>query len=262
MKKLTHNILSSDEQTELALKAQNGCKASRNKLVSHNLRLVQKVAQKYKSRHSEDLAQEGVVGLCKAVDRFDPSKGTKFSTYATLWVRAYILRHLVENHRLVKIGTTANQKKLFFQLRKTQAALVAQGKEASHEAVAEILGVSVDEVSDMDLRMGGSEVSTDVPAHADNERCTLGDTLADDTDNETLVATHNLRDALRARFDVMTLKPQERDVVELRLLSDNPMTLQELADRWGKTRQRVQQVEAGLLGKLRKRFSDMKDIAA
>ncbi len=251
-------LLTPDEEKSLAEDFQEtGDVQVAARLVTSNLRLVVKIAFEYRRayRNIMDLIQEGNIGLMQAVKKYDPSRGVKLSSYAAWWIRAYILRFIVNNWRLVKLGTTQTQRKLFFNLNKERARLAAIGKEATPALLAEELGVSEREVIDMQRRLQGTDVSLDAEIN-DNEGKPLSriDLLVDDNE---------LQDQLiqDARFDEVVhrkllsfgepLVDKEAYIFSHRLVSDEPMTLQEIGDFYGISRERVRQIEKRLLGKLR-----------
>jgi len=178
-----HPLLSREEEHELAVKfATTRDPEIAWKLVTANLRLVVKIAHEYRRAAFSllDLVQEGNVGLMHAVQKYDPFRGVKLSSYAAWWIRAYILRYLMDNWRMVKLGTTQAQRKLFFNLRKEQEKLLAQGFEAAPKLLAERLDVSEQDVREMDQRLGNDEFSLDAPvaaAGSEESRQTQGDRL-------------------------------------------------------------------------------------
>ncbi|MBL6989453.1 MAG: RNA polymerase factor sigma-32 [Bacteriovoracaceae bacterium] len=231
------------------------------KLVVANLRLVVKIAMEYRSTYQNvmDLIQEGNIGLMKAVSKFDPSKGAKLSYYASWWIKSYILKYILDNFRLVKIGTTNEQKKLFYNLLKEKERLVNMGIVPNAKMISENLGVSEKAVVTMDERLGpkGGEVSIDKPLASDTSgasNVTLGDTLASDmpSPEESLEATQGLQ-ILNAHLGnfVESLKERDRAIFQDRLLSEVPPSLQSIADKYGVSRERIRQIEERLLNNLK-----------
>ena len=168
-----HPLLTRDEEYELAVRwVEDGDTEAAKKLVTSNLRLVVKIAHDYRRAHQNilDLVQEGNVGLIKAVQKFDPYRGVKLSTYSGWWIKAYILKYILNTWRLVKIGTTQNQRKLFFNLRKQRAALKAAGIDPTPDKIAEALDVSTAEVIEMERRMGSPDQSLNAPLSADENK--------------------------------------------------------------------------------------------
>lgn len=257
-------LLDPDEEKELAqryFEQQDVDAAAR--LVTANLRLVVKIAFEYRRayRNVMDLIQEGNIGLMQAVKKFDPYRGVKLSTYASWWIRAYILRYLLNNWRLVKIGTTQAQRRLFFNLSKEKRRLEALGIDATPEKIAEGLQVTADEVVEMDRRLAAPEASLDAPARSagsasDSDRgASRLDLLSDEeVPADEALALAQFNDELQAKVAAFaeTLAGREADVFRNRLWADTPETLQEIGDRYGLTREGVRQIEKRILARLRK----------
>ena len=176
-----HALLTREEEIELARQYRDtGDVKAAYKLVASNLRLVVKLAHEYHRNPLSllDLVQEGNIGLMQAVKKFDPERGVKLSSYAAWWIRAYILRYIMDNWKMVKLGTTEAQRKLFFKLRQEQERLLKQGVEVTPKLLAERLNVTEQDVVEMDQRLGNDEVSIDAPvAGSEDERTTRGDRL-------------------------------------------------------------------------------------
>ena len=231
-------------------------------LVTANLRLVVKIAFEYRRayRNVMDLIQEGNIGLMQAVKKFDPFRGVKLSTYASWWIRAYILRYLLNNWRLVKIGTTQAQRRLFFNLSKEKRRLEAQGIDPTPQNIAEGLSVTPAEVIEMDRRLAAPEASLDAPARApgsgDGDRsATRLDLLSNEdvpTDEALVVAEFNDKLQTKVAEFAEGLVGRDADVFRNRLWADKPETLQEIGDRYGLTREGVRQIEKRILARLRK----------
>ncbi|MBG07226.1 MAG: RNA polymerase subunit sigma-70 [Halobacteriovoraceae bacterium] len=230
------------------------------KLVLANLRLVVKIAMEYRSAHQNvmDLIQEGNIGLMKAVSKYDRSKGAKLSYYASWWIRSYILKFILDNFRLIKIGTTNEQKKLFYNLMKEKNRLLSMGIDPDTKTLSENLGVSEKAVVVMDQRLSdqGGEVSIDKPLFDDSEKGTLGDNLVDtkyDGGLENIVAASQEVDLLKENLGgfMETLKPRDLEIFKKRLLEEVPPSLQTLADSYGVSRERIRQIEERLLKNLR-----------
>lgn len=225
------------------------------KLVTANLRLVVKIAREFTraSRNLLDLIQEGNIGLMEAVKNFDPYRGIRFPSYAVWWVRAYMIRYLMNNWRMVKLGTTQAQRKLFFNLRKESERLEAMGFEAGPKLLAQRLGVKETEVREMQERMGQNELSLDQPIGEESE-ATLANTLADDRNNpEQTVAEAEWRDFAKSQVEdfAATLDEKELEIFRRRLWSDSPLTLQEVGQRFGISGERVRQIESRLKDRFR-----------
>ncbi len=227
------------------------------KLVVANLRLVVKIALEYRSAYKNvmDLIQEGNIGLMKAVSKYDPTKGAKLSYYASWWIRSYILKFILDNFRLIKIGTTQEQKKLFYNLMKEKQKLMSMGITPDVKLLSENLGVSEKAVIEMDQRLSasGQEISFDRPIEEGSGQ-TLGDFIADDSLNldDQLGELQNLEILKDKLGDFMQqLKPRDREIFEKRLLSEIPESLQSIANDYGVSRERIRQIEERLLSQLK-----------
>jgi len=252
-----HPPISREEEHALAVRwVEEGDVEAARRLVLANLRLVVKLAMEYRRAWTNvlDLIQEGNVGLMQAVQRFDPYQGVKLSSYAVYWIRAYILKYLIDNIRLVRLGSSRAERKLFFRLNKEKRALEAQGFAAEPALLAERLDVSEQDVVDMEQRLAQGEVSVDAPVRDDPRSASLGDLLpAPGESAEGRVGDAELRRVFleKVKDFVGTLGERERRIVEERILADEPRTLQDLGDEFGLTRERVRQVEADVVKRLR-----------
>ena len=264
-----YELLSREETEELAARFQeSGDPEAAYRLVSSNLRLVVKVAmdfQKYWMQNFMDLIQEGNVGLVQATKKFDPYRGVKFSYYAAYWIRAYILKFIMDNWRLVKIGTTQAQRKLFFSLNKEKKLLEAQGFKPDVKLLAERLNVKESEVIEMGQRMDNWDVSLEAPVRNDSEDEQKSFLPQEGPGVEDIVASQEMRERLAEVLAGLEdkLNDKEKIILTDRLLSDEPQTLQTIADQFGISRERVRQIESNLLKKLKKIFEkelpDIKD---
>lgn len=253
-------LLSPEEEFRLAAQLRDhGDLQAAKALVSANLRLVVKIAFEYRSVYSNvmDLIQEGNIGLMKAVSKFDPTKGARLGYYASWWIRSYILKYLLDNFRLVKIGTTQAQKKLFYHLMREKERLEAQGLLAGPKLLAEKLNVREKDVLEMEQRLSraGTEVSLDTPIDQQGEKTIQPIQLLEDPGeavDETL-AREEMIQFLRKKLPEFrkTLNEKEIQILQERLLAEDPKTLQEVADRYGLTRERARQIEAKVIKKLR-----------
>lgn len=257
-----HPLLTREQEHELAVKfRETQDPAIAYRLVTANLRLVVKIAHEYRRAAFNllDLIQEGNVGLMQAVQKYDPYRGVKLSSYAAWWIRAYILRYLMDNWRMVKLGTTQAQRKLFFNLRKEQERLLNQGFEAAPRLLAERLDVSEQDVREMDQRLSNDEFSLDAPVPgADDARQTYGDRIVETArPAEEQLADEELRRIFKeklAEFGKRLTDSKDRFLFEHRLAvaeGGEPMTLQEVGDEFGFTRERARQLEARLTDRLR-----------
>jgi RNA polymerase sigma-32 factor len=249
-------LLTREEETVIAKRyAQFHEPDDAYRLVTANLRLVVKIANEFAraTRNLLDLIQEGNIGLMEAVKHFNPEVGIRFPSYAVWWVRAYIYRYLINNWRLVKIGTTQAQRKLFFNLRKESERLEAEGYGAQPKLLAQRMGVKESEVREMQERMSQSEVSLDQPASADDDT-TLIDALPDTSYNpEEATARAEWRNFAHEKVEEFagTLEGKELEIFRSRLLAEDPPTLQEVGDRFGISRERVRQIEGRLKRRLK-----------
>jgi RNA polymerase sigma-32 factor len=255
-----HPLLTPEQTHELATKfveTQNPAIAAQ--LVTANLRLVVKIAYEYRRAYKNimDLVQEGNIGLMQAVKRYDPYRGVKLSSYAAWWIRAYILRFILNNWRLVKLGTTQAQRKLFFNLRKKRAELQAMGIDPTNAEIAKQLNVPESDVAEMDVRLAQSEKSLDAPVgDADGRAIAKVDMMpAAGAGPEMQMADEELQALLKGKLAEFrqTLVGKEKDVAifDMRLVADDPLTLQDLGDKFGISRERVRQLEQRLLARLR-----------
>lgn len=262
-----YELLSREETEELAIRfKETGDPNAAYRLVSSNLRLVVKVSmdfQKYWMQNFMDLVQEGNVGLVQATKKFDPYRGVKFSYYAAYWIRAYILKFIMDNWRLVKIGTTQAQRKLFFSLNKEKKLLEAQGFRPDVKLLAERLNVKESEVVEMSQRMDNWDVSLEAPVRSDSEDEQKSFLPSGGPGIEDKVAGRQMRERLGKVLAAVDdrLNDKERMILQTRLLTDEPKTLQTIADEFGISRERVRQIEANLLKKLRRQLEkDLPDI--
>ena len=230
---------------------EHGDREAANKLVTSHLRLVAKIAMGYRGYGLpiSEVISEGNVGLMQGVKRFEPDRGFRLATYAMWWIRAAIQEYILRSWSLVKMGTTANQKKLFFNLRKAKSKIAAlqEGdlRPDQVQVIAKRLGVTDKDVIDMNRRLGG-DASLNAPIGNEGESGEWQDWLADDSPSqETRLAeseeSENRRKALRGALTV--LNDRERRIFEARRLADDPITLEELAQEFGVSRERVRQIE-------------------
>ena len=253
-----YSLLSKEEEHELAVRFfEDDDLDAAKQMVTSNLRLVVKIAYDYRQAYKNllDLVQEGNIGLMQAVRKYDPYKGVKLSSYAAWWIRAYMLRYILNNHRLVKVGTTQAQRKLFFNLQKEKARLSAMGIEPTAEVIAERLNVPERDVISMDMRLAAGDASLDVPVGTSEGRSVarvellpsedvrVDDTLADaEVGDQFSTKIHEFGEAL---------VDKEKKIFADRLIAEDPKTLQTLGDEFGVSRERVRQIEKRLLKKLK-----------
>jgi RNA polymerase sigma-32 factor len=254
-----HDILSRDEEAQITGKITLGDRQAEQRLITANLRLVVKIALQYSHFQPNllDLVQEGNMGLVRAVKKYDPAKGTRFSTYASFWIRAFILKYLMDDRSLVKMGTKDSQRKIFFGLAKMKEKLEKGGLEASPSLIAEGLGVDQADVEEMEQRLYNSDVSLDEPLTSEGD--SLMDTLSSGEDVEEEVADYQERELVgqwlgdfKAR-----LSDKERYILENRIMSEEPLTLRDIGDRFHVSRESVRQMQTRisrtLVGTLRSR---------
>jgi RNA polymerase sigma-32 factor len=259
-----HPVLSREEEHALAVKyVETGDVDAAYKLVASNLRLVVKIAHEYRRTAFQllDLVQEGNLGLMQAVKKYDPWKGVKLSSYAAWWIRAYIIRFLMENWRMVKLGTTQAQRKLFFNLAKEREKLLARGIDPTPRLLAKNLDVEEKDVEEMAARMAGDDLSLDAPLSTGDEESRQSRldrvTAADAASADDRIGDEQLRRIFREKLDTFArtiTDEKERFIFEKRLLpadGEPPLTLQEVGDRFKLTRERARQIEAKLTGRLR-----------
>jgi len=241
-----------------------GSREAAVKLIMANLRVSVAIAAEYLHTGADhmDLIQEGNVGLLHAIKKFDPTKNVRFYAYAAWWSRAYILRYLLNNYRLIKIGTTQDQRKLFYNLKKEKAKLEREGFAPDTKLLADRLQVREQDVIEMDQRLGNWEVSLDQPI-GENQDASLLDVLPSQqqpTDDQ--LADHQLRKLFRTKLAefIKTLEERDEDILRNRILSDNPLTLDELGAKYGITKERTRQLEARIIKRLREYIKkDVKD---
>lgn len=251
-------LLTREQERELAVHyRETGDPAAAEKLVTANLRFVVKVATDYTRFGARliDLVQEGNVGLMHAVKEFNPYKGVRLITYAVWWIRGYIQEYLMRQYSMVRIGTTANQRKLFYQLQKQREELERMGLEQGIAQLSGRLGLPESEVHEMHSRLSGRDVSLDTPIGEDGTARLL--------DLQSEVDPHRVDDELGSREEIShlneaieklrpSLNDRELFLLESRMLADEPLTLQEIGDKYGTTREAVRQMEVRLMAKIKK----------
>ncbi|MCK5797716.1 MAG: RNA polymerase factor sigma-32 [Deltaproteobacteria bacterium] len=266
-------LLSREEEHDLAVRyLEEGDLDAARLLVTSNLRLVVKIAHEYRKayRNLLDLVQEGNIGLMHAVKKFDPYRGVKLSSYAAWWIRAYILKFILNNWRMVRIGTTQNQRKLFFNLRKEMDRLQQMGVDnPGPKLLAERLDVPEHEVRSMQERLAGSDVSLDAPLHTDDgtsasrldfiAAANMGPDAQVEEDQFSEIVRRKVREFGRS------LTGRDKEIFGLRTVADEPLTLQEIGNRYGITRERARQIERRMMDHLRdylrRELGDSVDVA-
>ncbi|MBU6283814.1 RNA polymerase factor sigma-32 [bacterium] len=249
-------LLDAEEEHRLAVRwREEGDKAAAAKLATANLRLVVSIARQYQRAFKNiiDLVQEGNIGLLEAVKNFDPYRGVRFPSYAAWWIRAYVIRYVMNNWRLVKLGTTQAQRKLFFNLQREKERLEREGFRPDPALIAERLSVKPSEVVDMEQRMAGRDVSVDAPLGPEGDGSML-DLLPDSREEpEARFGEAQVRDlvARKIREFGATLQDKEKLIFEERMIADDPLTLQDIGERYGISRERVRQIEERIKRRLR-----------
>ena len=264
----TYKLLSNEKTIALILMYQkNGDQLAGNELITANLRLVVKIAgdfQKYWTTNFLDLVQEGNIGLIKAIKKFEPERGIKFSYYATFWIRAYILKFIMDNWRLVKLGTTQVQRKLFYKLNKEKKALEAQGVKPESHLLAKRLDVRETDIIEMEQRFNGPDLSLESPINPDSPT-EHKDMLSENGPSvEELAAKREIIEKIHNVLDKQkgSLCEREKVILEDRLLQDDSRSLKNIAEQFQISRERIRQIEARLLKKIGKSLQqEMPDLA-
>jgi len=264
-------LLSREEEHQLAVEYKEfGNIKAAYKLLTSNLSLVVMIAREYEKafRNLLDLIQEGNVGLMEGLKKYDPYRGVRFPSYAVWWIRAYIIRYVMNNWRMVKIGTTQAQRRLFFNLKKEKEKLEAEGYTPGPKLLAQRLEVKEGEIVEMEQRLSHRDLSTDAPIGEDQD-LTLLNFLADDKETpEDHLAEAEYRQILKKKIADFArgLKDKELFIFHKRLLTDSPLTLREIGEEFRISRERVRQIEERLKKKLKtyltREFKDVKDSMA
>jgi RNA polymerase sigma-32 factor len=250
-------LLTPEEEKSLSSSFhETGDQEAGSRLITSNLRLVIKIAlefQKYWMKNLLDLIQEGNIGLMHAIRKFDPYRGIKLSYYASFWIKAYILKFIMDNWKLVKIGTTQSQRKLFYNLKREKEKLRALGFEPGPKLLADALNVREEEVIEMDQRLGGWELSLDAPLKEGSDEYHKNFLPTTEPQVEEILAQAELKDLFRQKLSEFRreLNGKELDILDLRLLAEKPLTLQEIGARHHISRERVRQIEDRLIKRLR-----------
>ncbi len=261
--------LSREEEHELAVQYHaTGDRETAYRLVTSNLKLVVKIAMIYHKvyRNLLDLIQEGNLGLIQAVKRFDPYRGTRLPTYAAWWIKAYILKFLLDNSRMVKIGTTNARRKILMNLNREKRELEAKGIVPTSKLLAENLGVDEDDLREVEQGMSGGDISLDAPINEDGDAHYIDTLRLMEASVDEKIAQGEFRELLEKRFAEFaeTLSERERVILNRRLIADEPETLQQIADRYGISREAVRVAEKKLIAKLKnymiESFGDVREI--
>lgn len=252
-------LLSPSEEYELAVKHyEDGDINAAHKLITSNLRLVVKIANEFRKADINllDLVQEGNTGLMQAVKKYNPYKGVKLSSYSAWWIKAYILKFLLDNESQVKIATTASQRKLYYNLQSETEKLLQQYDHVDPKLIAENLKVSEKDVIEMQKRLGSRDISLDAPISSESgSTVSRGDLTPDERVEsiEEILADEEIKSLFSgylAEFKSM-LEGRELELFESRLEAESPVTLQELGNKFGVSRERARQIEAKIIKKLK-----------
>lgn len=251
-----YRLLSRDEEIDLGKRVQEEDDTeAAYVLATANLRLVVKIALEFQRiwmQNLLDLIQEGNIGLMQAVQKFDPYKNVKFSYYASFWIKAYILKFIMDNWRLVKIGTTQGQRKLFFKLKKEKQWLIDRGFDPHTKLLSERLGVTEQEITEMEQRLDGWDLSLDAPLK-EGSNTERGEFLnSEDESIENQMAKKQIEQLLREKVaDFRSiLTERELDIFDHRIFTDAPLTLQDIGDKYRISRERVRQLEKNIVKKM------------
>jgi RNA polymerase sigma-32 factor len=262
-------LLTVDEEQRLARQfAATGDTRAAHRLVTANLRFVVKVAYEYRSYGFKvsDLIQEGNIGLMKAVQKFDADKNIRLISYAVWWIRAYIQNYILKSWSLVKLGTTQAQRKLFFSLARTRRELDKTSTEHGADSdgrdagkVAKRLHVKVSEVREMELRLEGRDLSLDAPMGDDGSHSHVDYVASENPSQADELSSAQERQVLSSRIGaaLASLDPRERYIVEQRVMSDRPLTLKELGEHFGFSRERARQLEIRAKEKLKETLREL-----
>jgi RNA polymerase sigma-32 factor len=253
-----YDLLTKEEEVELAIRVkEHNDQQAAYRLITSNLRLVVKIAMdfhRYWTKSLLDLIQEGNIGLIQAVKKFDPYRGIKFSYYSSFWIKAYMLKFIMENWKLVKIGTTQTQRKLFFNLAKERDRLIAEGFLPEPRLLAARLDVREEDVDEMTQRLGSGEISLNAPI-GNGGKEEYSSLLPDKTmDVDEQLSEAEGRTILLKKLEEYRkrLSEKELDIFDNRIMSDSPVTLQDLGDKYNISRERVRQIQVKIVNNIKK----------
>lgn len=261
-----HPRLTREEEHELAVRYRKfGDRDAAFRLVTGNLRLVVRIAFEYRRAFLNilDLIQEGNLGLLQAVKKYDPFRGVPFSSYAAWWIRAYILKHLLDHWSVVKVGTTNARRRLFFNLKKERDRLEQEGITPGPKLLAEAFEATESDVIDVSRALAARDISLDAPVAPDSDRQVWETIPVADPSLEETVAQSEMREILREKLSEFSkkLKAKERYVFQKRLVAEDPVTLQAIGDHFGITREAARLIEKKVIGKVRDYLrSELKDL--
>ena len=240
-------LMTKEEEREMAERVRmKGDKEAERKLVLASLRLVVKIAREYHSSHLNmlDLIQEGNMGLIYAVRKYDPQKETRFSTYASFWIRAYMLKYLMDSWSMVKIGTTDSQRKLFYRLNREKERLGRYGVTPSTDLLADNFEVSAAEIENMEMRLHRGDVSLETSPHGDGDP--LMDTIGSGEDIEKTLIEKDTTEMLHKRLGDFKKQLNEKQcfILDNRIMAEDPLTLCEIGKRFKASRESIRQLQA------------------
>jgi RNA polymerase sigma-32 factor len=244
-----HSLMTREEEREMAQRVRTeGDKDAWQRMVLANLRLVVKIAFDYRS-HLDllDLIQEGNMGLVHAVGKYDPERGTRFSTYASFWIRAYMLKYLMNSWSVVKIGTKDSQRRLFYSLAREKEKLEKSGIIPSTEVLADNLKVSSADIEDMEQRLHHGDVSLEAPQHGDGDP--LMDTIGSGEDIEETLIEKDYTEMLHGRLGDFKKRLNEKEcfILDNRIVAEDPLTLREIGEHFNTSRESIRQIQAKIL---------------
>ena len=253
-------LLTFEQEQELAKKIEKGDQAARAKMIEANLRLVVAIGKKYINRGLQfsDIIEEGNLGLIRAVEKFQYQRGFKFSTYASWWIKAYIIKFILDNFRIVRVGTTNDRRKVLLNLRKEKRRLEAQGIAASSGALAEALNVSEEDVIAVESSIQSYDLSLEQKISEDSDANFLETLASTEELIDEKLASGELKNLVENKFKsfAATLSEKERIILLDRLIAEEPLTLQAIADRFGVTREAIRVSEKKLTDKIKKYMKD------
>jgi RNA polymerase sigma-32 factor len=261
--------LTREEEKELAIRyREKGDAEAARTLATSNLRLVVRIAMDYRRSYLNllDLIQDGNLGLLHAIKKYDPYRGVPFSAYAGYWIRAYVIKHLLDHWSLVRVGTTNVRRKLFYNLKREKERLEREGIQAGPKLLAEHLGADERDVVEVSQALQGRDVSMDQPVRGSGEgkdRLVWETMSTGEVDPSEQVARKQLQDLLKEKIAAFAsgLKERDRYILEARMVADEPVTLQAIGDKFGTTREAVRQAEARLVKKLKEYLrAEIKDL--
>jgi len=254
---IKYKPLSAEEEKSLALRfREEGDVDAAYVLVTSNLQQVVAIAMTFRREFQNllDLIQEGNIGLMQAVKKFDPLRGIRLPTYASWWIKAYILKYILDNWRLVKVGTTNVRRKLLYNLQREKERLEGEGFFPTTKLLAEKFGASETDIIAVEKSIGASDISLDAPVGDGDGQTRVMDTLSlEEASVEDFSSAKQMRDLVKSKIEILKAELDEREIeiLEKRIMEENPATLQEIGDKFGVTREAVRQMEKRLLKQIK-----------